>query len=94
MLLQSQTSLLRLRDTALQTMEKQIKKTDMLRLAKRAGVKRIQGAIYRPMRNAIKYLQETIVKDALTITVYCRRSTVQLGDILRALKRQGRAVVV
>ena len=69
-----------------------ITKSDLRRLARRAGVKRMSGLIYEETRGALKLFLENTIRDAVTYTEHARRKTVTPMDILYALKRQGRTL--
>ena len=59
------------------------------RLARRAGVKRMNVNIYEESRGVLKKFLEDIIRDAVTYTEHARRQTVQTSDVVYALKRQG-----
>ncbi len=52
------------------------------RLARRGGVKRINGLVYEEIRGVLKYNMENILRDATTITNHRRAKTVSLADML------------
>ncbi|CAA6655821.1 unnamed protein product [Spirodela intermedia] len=62
------------------------------RLARRSGVKRINGLIYEETRGVLKIFLENIIRDAVTYTEHARRKTVTAMDVVYALKRQGRTL--
>eukprot|EP00891_Asterochloris_glomerata_P000704 jgi/Astpho2/704/fgenesh1_pm.00014_%23_1_t len=65
-----------------------ITKPAIRRLARRGGVKRISGLIYR---RPVVFL-ENVIRDAVTYTEHARRKTVTAFDVVYALKRQGRTL--
>ena len=69
-----------------------ITKSDIRRLARRGGVKRISGLCYEEIRGTLKRFMENIIRDALVYTEYARRKTVHVYDVIHALKRQGRTL--
>lgn len=66
-----------------------VTKPAIRRLARRGGVKRINGAIYEEIRGVMKVFLENTIRDAVTYTEYGKRKTVTTNDVLHALKRQG-----
>ena len=62
----------------------------MRRLARRGGVKRINGLIVNEVRGVLKVFLGGIIQDATEITLYKKRKTVHVMDIIYALKRHGR----
>jgi len=66
-----------------------ITKPAIRRLARRAGVKRIDGLIYEETRGVLKVFLENIIRDAITFTEHAKRKTVSHVDILYGLQRQG-----
>ena len=69
-----------------------ITKSDIRRLARRGGVKRISGLIYEETRSVLKDFLENVIRDAVTYTEHAKRKTVTAMDIVYALKRQGRTL--
>ena len=69
-----------------------ITKPAIRRLARRGGVKRINGDIYKETREVLKSFLENVVRDAVTYTEHGRRKTVTAMDVVYALKRQGRTL--
>jgi len=76
-----------LRDTILG-----VTKGSIRRLARRGGVKRISGLIYEETRGVLKEFVNNVIRDAVTYTEFGNRKTVSAGDVLMALKKQGRAI--
>ncbi|KAG6767835.1 hypothetical protein POTOM_026723 [Populus tomentosa] len=71
-----------------------ITKPAIRRLARRGGVKRISGLIYEETRGVLKIFLENVIRDAVTYTEHARRKTVTAMDVVYALKRQGRTLVL
>ena len=70
-----------------------ITKPAIRRLARRGGVKRINGLIYEETRKVLKVgFLENVIRDAIEYTTYARRKTVTAMDVVYALKRQGRTL--
>ena len=69
-----------------------ITKPAIRRLARRAGVKRICGNIYEETRSVLKKFMEDILRDAVTYTEHARRKTVNVLDVVCALRRNGRTL--
>ena len=61
-----------------------ITKQSIRRLARRAGVKRISGLIYKETRGVLKLFVENVICDAVTY--------INAMDVVFALKRQGRTL--
>merc|ERR1711861_68889 len=68
-----------------------ITKPAIRRLARRGGVKRINGLIYET-RGVLKVFLENVIRDSVTYTEHARRKTVTALDVVYALKRQGRTL--
>lgn len=66
-----------------------ITRSDIRRLARRGGVKRISGLMYEETRKVLKVFLEDTIRDAVTYTEHARRKTVTVFDVVYALKRQG-----
>ncbi|KAH7031085.1 histone-fold-containing protein, partial [Microdochium trichocladiopsis] len=62
------------------------------RLARRGGVKRISGMIYDETRVALKDYLRTVLQDCIVCIEHRSAKTVTIGDVLFALKRQGRPI--
>ena len=69
-----------------------ITKSDIRRLARRGGVKRISGGIYEEARVSLKIHLEKIIAIATTYTEHARRKTVSAMDIVHALKHINRTL--
>jgi len=59
------------------------------RLARRAGVKRINGLVYEDSRLVLKIFIQDVIRDAVLYTEHANRKTVTQMDVVYALKRQG-----
>eukprot|EP00565_Helicotheca_tamesis_P009559 CAMPEP_0185726946 /NCGR_PEP_ID=MMETSP1171-20130828/2766_1 /TAXON_ID=374046 /ORGANISM="Helicotheca tamensis, Strain CCMP826" /LENGTH=150 /DNA_ID=CAMNT_0028395397 /DNA_START=35 /DNA_END=488 /DNA_ORIENTATION=- len=71
-----------------------ITKPAIRRLARRGGVKRISGLIYEETRGVLKVFLENVIRDSVTYTEHARRKTVTAMDVVYALKRQGKTLLV
>ncbi|CEM23183.1 unnamed protein product [Vitrella brassicaformis CCMP3155] len=69
-----------------------ITKPAIRRLARRGGVKRINGLVYEEVRNILKDFLQKVIGDAVVYTEYGNRKTVTAVDVLYALKRRGRTM--
>ena len=67
-----------------------ISKPSLRRLARRGGVKRINGEVYEEARGSLKAFLERIVGSAVTYMDHSRRTTVSVTDVLAALKHERR----
>jgi histone H3/H4 len=70
-----------------------ITKPALLRLGRRAGVKRISGTVYEETRSIIKVQLENLVRTAVTITEHLRRKTVEPSDVFAAARLHGTPLV-
>jgi histone H4 len=59
------------------------------RLARRAGVKRINAGIYEEAPTAMRAWLGKVIADAAVYTEHARRMTVTINDVLLSLKRNG-----
>jgi histone H3/H4 len=66
-----------------------ITKPALIRLLRRAGVKRVNNGIYEELRGVIKYEMERILRNTVTITEYNRRKRVKIDDLETALETLG-----
>ena len=57
------------------------------RLARRGGIKRIDGKIYEATRQVLKDWLTKVTRDAITYTEYARRKTVTHMDVILAVKK-------
>ena len=67
-----------------------ITKSDIRRCARRGGVKRISSDVYPEVRSILKSFLQRIVLTAVTYTEHARRKTVNVYDVIHALKWEGR----
>lgn len=66
-----------------------ITKPALLRILRRAGVKRVSGLLYEELRGVLKVWLEGIVKGTVIFTEHARRKTVQLSDLEASLSNSG-----
>ena len=66
-----------------------ITKPAIRRLARRGGVKRINGIMYEETRGVLKVFMEGVIDDAVKYTEHARRKTVTATDVVHAPKRHG-----
>ena len=66
-----------------------ITKPALLRVLRRAGVKRVSGLMYEELRGVLKVWMENVVRDTVIFTQHARRKTVQLQDLEAALSNNG-----
>jgi histone H4 len=71
-----------------------ITKPAIRRLARRGGVKRINGLVYEETRSVLRTFLERVLRDCVTYVEYRRAKTVTAMDVILALKRQGRTLYV
>jgi histone H4 len=69
-----------------------IRKPAIRRLARRAGVKRINGLIYDEVRGNLTVFLTAILKSAVIYAEHARRRTITAQDVVMALKRHGRTL--
>lgn len=62
-----------------------ITKPSLRRLARRAGVKRIEGGVYEELRKILKERMIDIITDSLEFTLYRRGKLVLLDDIINGI---------
>lgn len=67
---------------------------DIRRLARRGGVKRISSDIYPTAREVILNFLTSLVKDAIIYTEHAQRTTVQAMDVVYALKKYGKNLLL
>ena len=82
----------RIKQKQSQDVLKGITKPAIRRLARRGGVKRINGSIYEETRQVLKQFLEQVIRDSVTYTEHAKRRTVTAMDVVYALKRQGRTL--
>lgn len=64
-------------------------RSSIIRLARRAGVKRVSGLIYEETRGVLKVYLENVLRNALTYIEHAQRKTVLEKDVREALKKSG-----
>jgi histone H4 len=69
-----------------------ITKSDIKRLARRGGCKRINKLVYDSARSAMKEFLSNIIHDAIEYTGCARRKTVTVMDVVMSLKRNGKTL--
>ncbi|TVY30223.1 Histone H4 [Lachnellula hyalina] len=69
-----------------------VTKSDIRRLARRGGVKRISGMIYQETRDVLRKYLSSILNDCVLICEHSKRKTVTVTDVIWSLKRQGRPI--
>tara|TARA_B100000963_G_scaffold106714_3_gene92700 strand:- start:15853 stop:16266 length:414 start_codon:yes stop_codon:yes gene_type:complete len=69
-----------------------ITKPAIRRLARRGGVKRINGIIYEEIRGVLRVFLSDQIRCASTYAEHARRKTVTAMDVVYALKRNGRTL--
>jgi len=69
-----------------------ITKPAIRRLARRGGVKRINGLVYEETRGCLKIFLKHVIRDAITYTEYAGRKTVTAQDVVHSLKRNGKTL--
>jgi histone H4 len=66
-----------------------IKKSNIRRICRRGGVKRISARIYEEVRGVAKSYLENVVQDSLAYTEHAKRKTITAQDVIYAFNRQG-----
>lgn len=66
-----------------------LSKSEIVRLARRGGVKRMSGTVYEEMRDVLRKFLENLIRDTVTYTEHSRRKTVIPMDVVMALKSSG-----
>ena len=69
-----------------------ITKSDIRRLARKGGVKRLSGDIYWNIRGVLKAYLNDVICDTVIYTEYANRKTITALDVVHALKRRGRTL--
>lgn len=67
-----------------------ITKGSIRRMARRGGVKRISGLLYKDVRDVLKGFVEGVVRDSVAYTEHAKRKTVTALDVVHALRKRGR----
>ena len=70
-----------------------ITKPAIIRLARRAGVKRMSGLVYEETRGILKVYLENVVRNAVIYVTHAKRHTVMEKDIREALTYLGQPIV-
>jgi histone H4 len=71
---------------------KSITKGSILRLARRAGSKRVSSLVYDDVRSSIKNFVNATVRDATSYCEHASRKTVSALDVVLALKKRGKTI--
>lgn len=66
-----------------------LSKPEIVRLARRGGVKRMSGIVYEEMRDVLRKFLENLLRDTVAYTEHSRRKTVIPMDVVMALKSSG-----
>ncbi|TID25895.1 Dicer-like protein 1 [Venturia nashicola] len=66
-----------------------VTKSDIRRIARRGGVKRISAMIYDETRGVLKNRLTTIIRECCTVLEYRGRKTVTVTDVIFVLNRLG-----
>jgi histone H4 len=69
-----------------------ITKPAIRRMARRGGVRRMSGLIYKETRGVLRIFLEKVIRDTVTYTEYAGRKTVTAQDVVYALKLQGKTL--
>jgi histone H4 len=72
--------------------DRTLTKPAIARLAYKAGAKRISGLVYEEVRGTIVDFVNAIRQDAIIVTEYNKKKTVQPEHLLMALERNGRKI--
>ena len=67
-------------------------KTDIKRVARRAGVKRMSKSCFGDMFGALKEYLDKDLKVAATYAEHSKRKTLTAGDVVQAVKKRGKAL--
>lgn len=65
-----------------------ITKTPILKLCRRAGIKRVSRLFYDDARSAIRMFIYDVLQSAVIYARYCRRKTIRTSDVVHSLKRE------
>lgn len=71
---------------------KGITKSDIRRISRRSGVKRISKKVDNDIRDIVHLILDDIVRDSVIYSCHAKRKTVTTKDVKRAFKRQGRTI--
>lgn len=69
-----------------------ITKSQIRRVARVGGARRISGLVYDETRGILKVFLENIIRDTIVYAGYARRKTVKAVDVVYACRRQGRSL--
>ncbi|KAK2978108.1 hypothetical protein RJ640_009272 [Escallonia rubra] len=69
-----------------------ITRSEIRRLARRGGVKRISGLVYEVTKAVLKLFLEDVIRNAVVYTEHARRKTVSAMDVVYALKKLGKTL--
>ena len=67
-----------------------ISKAAICRMARRGGIMRISGNIYKEVHEILKAFLEEVIKDVVIFCQYNKCKTVTTIDVIYTLKRHGR----
>jgi histone H4 len=71
---------------------KGITKGSVRRMARRAGIKRMNGLLSDEVRSVLKSFVEKIISASVAYTEYSKKRTVTTGAVVAALKKNGRTL--
>lgn len=77
------------KEETIRTVNENLRKPALRRIARRAGIKRISGNYYDVIRKIAVKKIAIILHDAMTFMEYANRKTVTPDDIVRSSKRRG-----
>ena len=69
-----------------------ITKPAIRRLARRGGVKRMNGLVYEETRGVLRAFLEATIRDCISYTTHAHRNTVSPMDVVYALKLRGKTL--
>ena len=69
-----------------------ITKAAFCRMARRGGVQRMSGNVFKESPGVMKVFLEHVIRNAIIYMTYCHRKTVTAMDVIYALKRHGRTL--
>lgn len=69
---------------------KGVTKPAIRRIARRGGVKRINGKVYEECRGVLKMFLESLIRDSVTYTEHAKRKTVSAQDVVHAIHANGK----
>lgn len=74
--------------------ERALTKPAIRRLARRGGVKRLSTHVYQETQDTLKIFLNETIKNSVAFTELARRKTVTARDVIEALKRNPKAMVL